>query len=56
MEAVSTAVVDLVGNNSTHLDDNQNILITMCILGQWSDMIEMKNITLGLRITLAAGD
>ena len=31
--------------DTIHLDDNQNILITMCILGQWSDMIEMKNIT-----------
>jgi hypothetical protein len=25
------------------IDDNKDILITICILGEWSDMIQMKN-------------
>ena len=25
------------------IDDNKNILSTMCILGQWFNMIQMKN-------------
>ena len=43
-DAVSRAVVDLVGNNSTHLgNNNKYILVTMSIFGQWSNVIQMKN-------------
>ena len=46
-DAVSTAVVDLVGNNSNPsgegIDDNEYILVTMGIFSQWSNMIQMKN-------------
>jgi len=45
MEAVSTAFVNLVKNSSygERIDDNKDILITICICGQWSNMVQMKD-------------